>query len=90
MNEAIKSPKKKMSFSQKISSYGTIFAGIALIIMFSILSPDSFASLDNAINITRQISFLVIIALKSDPSNECTRIRSVDWRYGKSWRCRCC
>ncbi len=63
MSEAIKQPKKKMSFSQKISSYGTIFAGIALIIIFSILSPDSFATVDNAINITRQISFLVIIAI---------------------------
>lgn len=55
--------KQKMSFSQKLSAYGTIFAGIALIIVFSILSPDSFMTVDNAINITRQISFLVIIAI---------------------------
>ncbi|MBO1001958.1 ABC transporter permease [Pseudogracilibacillus auburnensis] len=52
-----------MSFSQKLSAYGTIFAGIALIVIFSILSPDSFMTFDNAINITRQISFLVIIAI---------------------------
>ncbi|NEU30958.1 ABC transporter permease [bacterium LRH843] len=46
-----------------ISSYGTILAGIAIIIIFSILSPSSFATFDNFINITRQISFLVMIAI---------------------------
>lgn len=63
VNQTIKQPKQKMSFSQKVSAYGTIFAGIGLIIIFSILSPDSFMTFDNAINITRQISFLVIIAI---------------------------
>lgn len=46
-----------------LSSYGTILAGIGIIIIFSIMSPTSFATFDNAINITRQISFLVIIAV---------------------------
>ncbi|MFD2131909.1 ABC transporter permease [Pseudogracilibacillus auburnensis] len=63
MSQTIKQQKQKMSFSQKLSAYGTIFAGIALIVIFSILSPDSFMTFDNAINITRQISFLVIIAI---------------------------
>lgn len=46
-----------------LRSYGTVFAGLIIIIGFSILSPGSFATLDNAINISRQISFLVIIAV---------------------------
>ncbi|MGO0063265.1 ABC transporter permease [Brevibacillus fluminis] len=46
-----------------IRTYGTVIAAILIIIGFSVLSPDSFASIDNAINITRQISFLVIIAI---------------------------
>jgi ribose transport system permease protein len=44
-------------------TYGTLFAGVLIILCFSILSPDSFATVDNVINISRQISFLVIIAL---------------------------
>ncbi|WP_240875017.1 ABC transporter permease [Shimazuella soli] len=43
--------------------YGTLFAGILIILCFSLLSPDSFATVDNVINISRQISFLVIISL---------------------------
>ncbi|MFC4302190.1 ABC transporter permease [Cohnella boryungensis] len=46
-----------------IRTYGTVVAGILIILAFSLLSPDSFATIDNAINISRQISFLVIIAL---------------------------
>jgi ribose transport system permease protein len=45
------------------SSYGTIIAGILIVIIFSILSPTSFATIDNVINITRQISLLVVIAI---------------------------
>lgn len=45
------------------SSYGTIMAGILIVIIFSILSPTSFATIDNVINITRQISLLVVIAI---------------------------
>ena len=44
-------------------AYGTIFAGIIIVIAFSILSSDAFFTLGNFINITRQISLLVIIAL---------------------------
>lgn len=46
-----------------LSSYGTIIAGILIIIIFSVLSPSSFATVDNFINITRQISLLVVIAV---------------------------
>ena len=45
------------------SSYGTIIAGISIVIIFSALSPTSFATIDNVINITRQISLLVVIAI---------------------------
>lgn len=44
-------------------AYGTIFAGLLIIIAFSILSTDAFFTFGNFINITRQISLLVIIAL---------------------------
>lgn len=44
-------------------SYGTILAGIAVTIIFSILRPDAFATLANLINITRQISLLVVIGI---------------------------
>ncbi|MDB4868870.1 MAG: sugar transporter permease [Cohnella sp.] len=46
-----------------LRTYGTVVAGLLIVLVFAVLSPDSFASLDNAINISRQISFLVIIAL---------------------------
>lgn len=44
-------------------TYGTLIAGVAIIVVFSILSPNSFATVDNFINITRQISLLVVIAV---------------------------
>ncbi|MCU6709574.1 ABC transporter permease [Paenibacillus sp. J5C_2022] len=55
--------RNKINYIRLIRTYGTVMAGILIILAFSILSPDSFATLDNAINISRQISFLVIIAL---------------------------
>ncbi|WP_019588697.1 ABC transporter permease [Deinococcus apachensis] len=45
--------------------YGTAVAALAIVAAFSVLSPDAFFSLDNAINISRQISFLVIIAISA-------------------------
>ncbi len=54
---------KKENISNIAKSYGTIFAGLAIIIIFSILRPTSFATLSNFINITRQISLLVVIAI---------------------------
>lgn len=44
-------------------SYGTIVALIAIIVIFSILSPGSFFTINNAINITRQIALLVLISI---------------------------
>ncbi|NLM72817.1 MAG: ABC transporter permease [Clostridiaceae bacterium] len=54
---------KKVNFSGLIRAYGTIFAGILIVIVFSILRPDAFFTFSNFINITRQISLLVVIAL---------------------------
>ena len=50
-------------FGKLMRTYGTAFACILIIIVFSALSPESFATLTNAINISRQISFLVTIAI---------------------------
>jgi len=55
--------KHNINLIKLLQTYGTVFAGILIIICFSILSPDSFASFDNFINISRQISLLVIIAI---------------------------
>lgn len=55
--------KKKINLSDLLRAYGTIFAGIIIVIAFSILRPDAFFTVGNLINITRQISLLVVIAL---------------------------
>lgn len=55
--------KKKINLSDLLRAYGTIFAGIIIVIVFSILRPDAFFTMGNFINITRQISLLVVIAL---------------------------
>ena len=46
-----------------LQSYGTIIALAAVIVLFSVISPQSFFTLTNFINITRQISLLVMISL---------------------------
>lgn len=53
----------KTSFSGLMRAYGTIFAGILIVVIFSILRPDVFFTIANLINITRQISLLVTIAI---------------------------
>lgn len=54
---------KKISVIGLFQSYGTIIAGILVVVVFSVLRPDAFFTLSNFINITKQISLLVIIAL---------------------------
>ncbi|MBR0599669.1 ABC transporter permease [Sinanaerobacter chloroacetimidivorans] len=54
---------RNRKISELMRAYGTVFAGIIIIIAFSILSFDAFFTFGNFINITRQISLLVIIAL---------------------------
>ena len=46
-----------------MQSYGTILALAFILLVFSLIRPESFCTLNNFINITRQISPLVIISL---------------------------
>ena len=43
--------------------YGTLFALVAIIIVFSIASPGAFGSMSNLINITQQMTLLAIVAI---------------------------
>jgi len=54
---------KKINMSDIFKYYGTVIAGIVIILVFSILKPTAFATYSNFINITRQISLLVVISL---------------------------
>jgi len=50
-------------FIRLMQRYGTIFAGIIIVIIFCILNPNAFMTFQNMINISRQISLLVVISL---------------------------
>lgn len=60
---AVAAKRNAFSFGKMMRTYGTAIAGLLIIIAFSALSPDSFATWGNAVNISRQISFLVIIGI---------------------------
>lgn len=53
----------KMKAINLLRTYGTIIAGVMIVIIFSIMRPQSFFTMTNAINITRQISLLVVISI---------------------------
>jgi ribose transport system permease protein len=55
--------KHSVSLRHLLRVYGTLIAAACIFLVFSMLSPDSFATWDNVVNISRQISFLVMIAL---------------------------
>ncbi|AOH42209.1 ABC transporter permease [Anaerolineaceae bacterium oral taxon 439] len=55
--------KNKTTASDILQTYGTIIAGLLVIIIFSILRLDAFFTFRNLINISRQISLQVIIAI---------------------------
>lgn len=46
-----------------LRTYATVVALAVICVAFSLASPDAFATLGNAINVTRQISFLVLVAV---------------------------
>lgn len=48
---------------QGLKDYGAMAAGLFIVLCFCLLSPDKFCTLDNFINISRQISLLVIISM---------------------------
>ncbi|HHU02621.1 MAG: ABC transporter permease [Christensenellales bacterium] len=56
-----------MTTQQKIrhvlKHYGTMMAAVIIILIFSLLRPDAFFTLQNLVNISRQISLLVIVAI---------------------------
>jgi len=54
---------EKQMFKRLMQRYGTIFAGIIIILVFCILNPKAFMTIQNMINISRQISLLVVISL---------------------------
>jgi len=49
-------------FTRWLRRYGTLVAAALIIAGFSVLSPTAFFSIENALNISRQIAFLVIVA----------------------------
>ena len=54
-----------MSFSMRqwFRTYTTVGALLLVCMVFAFLSPQAFATVDNAINVSRQIAFLVLIAV---------------------------
>lgn len=54
---------ESVNLKRLVHSYGTIFAGIIIVIVFCILNPSAFMTIQNVINISRQISLLVVISL---------------------------
>lgn len=46
-----------------VRQYGTLLALIAIIVMFSIASPNAFGSVANLVNITQQMTLLAIVAI---------------------------
>lgn len=55
--------QKHISIREILKAYGTMVAALIIIIVFSILRPDAFFTVQNLVNISRQISLLVIVAL---------------------------
>lgn len=51
------------SLARWLRTYATVVALAAVCVVFGLLSPDAFWTLDNALNVTRQISFLVLVAV---------------------------
>ena len=53
---------RSLTFTRWLRRYGTLLAAALIIAGFSVLSPTAFFSVENALNISRQIAFLVIVA----------------------------
>ena len=54
---------KTISPRRVLQAYGTLLALVLIVLVFSLIRPGSFCTLTNFINITRQISLLVMISL---------------------------
>jgi ribose transport system permease protein len=46
-----------------LRTYGTVAALLLICVVFAALSPNAFATLGNAVNVSRQIAFLVLVAV---------------------------
>ena len=53
----------KLNISRIARNYGTLFAYIIMLLVFSILAPSAFPTLSNVISILRQIAMLATISL---------------------------
>ena len=53
----------KLNVSRIARNYGTLFAYIIMLLVFSILAPSAFPTLSNVISILRQIAMLATISL---------------------------
>ncbi|MCR6480877.1 ABC transporter permease [Variovorax sp. ZS18.2.2] len=51
------------ALQRRLRAYSALIALAAICIVFGVLSPDGFATLGNAANVLRQISFLVLVAV---------------------------
>ena len=54
---------KRSTLRGVLQAYGTLLALALILVVFSLIKPASFCTLTNFINITRQISLLVMISL---------------------------
>lgn len=55
--------KNQSKLKDFLRSYGTFFALLLIILIFTVLRPDTFATFNNFINITRQMSLLAVCSL---------------------------
>lgn len=55
--------EKRLDPASILKRYGTMIAAALIIITFSVMRPDAFFTMGNLINISRQISLLVIVAV---------------------------
>lgn len=63
--EVPRTTTRALTLTRWLRRYGTLLAAALIITGFSILSPTAFFSIENALNISRQIAFLVIVAISA-------------------------
>ena len=58
-----KAPPTQRSWANRVSTYGTLLGLLALVILFSVLKPETFPTVSNFRNILEQIAVLAIVAV---------------------------
>ena len=56
--------QSQRSFNQWVRAYGTFAGFIAMIVIFALLRPGIFLSLNNLRNITEQVAILAIVSTR--------------------------